>query len=96
MKIILSNKSKKIVFVISLILMIIFFIAINLLDTNYIKVASEINKYEIRSELLMSAMYNVGVCKTEDAAKIWSEGLKMRSAAMQYSVMTKELEEKYI
>lgn len=57
--------------------------------------ASETNKYEVRSYLLTEAMDQVGVCCPEDAADVWSNGLVTRSAALQYSVMNKELKEEY-
>lgn len=56
---------------------------------------SEGNKYEIRSGLLMKAMDDVGVCDPESAANVWANGLKIRSAAAQYSVMSSELKAKY-
>ena len=51
--------------------------------------------YQTRSGLLMEAMKYVGACTPEDAAKIWAEGLKARSAALQYAVMTDMLKEEY-
>lgn len=58
-------------------------------------VVSEINKYEVRSELLMDAMNMVGNHTPQSTAKVWAEGLKMRSAAMQYAAMASELKEEY-
>jgi hypothetical protein len=52
-------------------------------------------KYEIRSGLLMQAMGSVGSCEPEAAAQTWAEGLKERSAAMQYAVMTESLKASY-
>lgn len=63
-------------------------------DCKYISVlaaVSDESKYEVRSRLLMEAMDRVGVCSPEEAAKVWAQGLQMRSAAMQYSVMDKAL-----
>ena len=40
-------------------------------------------------------MNYIGVNTPERAAEVWSEGVKGRSAAIQYSVMTKELKEIY-
>jgi len=57
--------------------------------------AAEINKFEVRSQLLTEAMKQVGVCTPEEAATVWANGLKMRSAALQYSVMTGELKKIY-
>ncbi len=51
--------------------------------------------YKVRSELLMEAMNSVGACDPEKAAQIWAQGLKMRSGAMQYSALSRDLKEKY-
>lgn len=51
--------------------------------------------FEIRSRLLREAMDFVGVCCPEDAADVWAKGLKARSAALQYAVMTARLKEAY-
>ena len=56
---------------------------------------AEVNKYQVRSELLMDAMNEVGVCSPEGAAEVWAKGLRRRSAALQYSVMSTELKEDY-
>lgn len=56
---------------------------------------NEANTYKIRSRLLMEAMKNIGACTPAAAVKIWAEGLKERSAAMQYSVMSSELKRLY-
>ncbi|NLF26378.1 MAG: hypothetical protein GX592_00660 [Clostridiales bacterium] len=53
------------------------------------------NVFSIRSQLLMEAMDYVGVCDPEAAATVWAEGLRQRSAAMQYSVMDDDLRETY-
>ncbi|MDP4152762.1 MAG: hypothetical protein Q8865_04870 [Bacillota bacterium] len=69
-----------------------------LFDFKYIsvvKAVAEVDKYEVRSRLLMDAMDYVGVCKPEDAATVWATGLMHRSAAMQYSVMAKKLRDEY-
>jgi hypothetical protein len=55
----------------------------------------EMNVYKVRSGLLMEAMGDVGVCKPEDAARVWAEGLKTRSAARQYAVMASDLKTEY-
>lgn len=52
-------------------------------------------KYEIRSDMLMKAMNFVGSCEPDAAAQTWAEGLKQRSAAMQYAVMSKSLKASY-
>jgi hypothetical protein len=49
----------------------------------------------IRAELLTEAMDYVGVCSPEAAAEVWAQGLKRRSAAMQYAVMDTGLRTRY-
>jgi len=69
-----------------------------LFDFKYISVmaaVAQVDKYQIRSELLMEAMDDVGACCSKDAADVWASGLKKRSAALQYSVMTKALKKEY-
>ncbi len=53
------------------------------------------NDFEVRSRLLMEAMHFVGVSSPKDAALVWSEGLKARSAALQYAIMSAMLKEEY-
>jgi hypothetical protein len=53
------------------------------------------DKYEIRSKLLMETTDKTGVGSPEAAAIVWADGLKARSAAMQYTVMTKDLKADY-
>ncbi len=53
------------------------------------------NVYQTRSELLMEAMRYVGVCSPEAAASLWAEGLKQRSAALQYAAMSDMLKQEY-
>ena len=53
------------------------------------------NVYQTKSELLMEAMRYVGVCSPEAAASLWAEGLKQRSAALQYAAMSDMLKEEY-
>ena len=68
-------------------------------DCKYISVfaaVSEVDKYEVRSRLLMDAMNQVGVCSPDDAAEVWMSGLEARSAALQYSVMGTELKKEYV
>ena len=60
-----------------------------------IAVEAEVDKYEVRSELLMMAMDYVGICDPRDAVSVWAEGLMKRNAAMQYSVMSKKLRNEY-
>lgn len=57
--------------------------------------SEQVNPYQTRSELLMSATDYVGVFTPEQAATVWANGLIDRSAAMQYVVMTESLKEIY-
>jgi hypothetical protein len=61
-----------------------------------IAVYRERDKYEVISELLIESLDYIGACNPKDTANVWAEGLRKRSGAMQASVMTKELREKYI
>lgn len=101
MKIILSKNVKwlgGVILGVCLLAVILLNVVGYVFDCKYISVfaaVAEVNKYEVRSELLMDTMNYVGVCCADDAAKVWAEGLKMRSAAMQYSVMNKILKAEY-
>ena len=101
MKILLSQKAKKdITTLIILILIGIVVIKVVSLffNTESIKVfasSTMVDKYKIRSQLLMEATDSIGVCSAEEAVKVWASGLEKRSAALQYSVMTKELKNIY-
>ena len=98
MRIVSSKKAKQVVFLIFMLVILtilVFGLIVNLVDIKYVATALNINKYEIQSKLLIDAMDSVGVCNPEDAVNVWSNGLIMRSAAMQYSVMTDELKIKY-
>jgi len=55
----------------------------------------QVNPYKTRSELLMDAANYTGVFTPEQAAEVWAKGLEMRSAAMQYTVMTEQLKKEY-
>lgn len=55
----------------------------------------QVNPYKTRSELLMEATWYTGVFTPEEAANVWAKGLEMRSAAMQYTVMTDALKQDY-
>ena len=57
--------------------------------------SSQTDIYKIRSMLLTKAMDSVGVCEPERAADVWAKGLMDRSAALQYSTMTKQLKNEY-
>lgn len=63
---------------------------------NYINIGGgDIVRCSVQRDLLKDAMNYVGVDSPEKAVDVWSEGLKQRSAAIQYSVMTKELKDIY-
>lgn len=101
MKIVISKAARRIILA-AVVLCLLIAVTINLIgyafDCKYVSViaaVSEADKYEVRSQLLTEAMDKVGVCSPEEAAKVWAEGLEMRSAAMQYSVMDKALKDKY-
>lgn len=101
MKVYLLKQSKNILGL-CLVGVLVFLLVLNvfgyLFEFKYISVfqaVAEVNRYEVRSELLMEAMNNVGVCKPEQAAEIWANGLMMRSAAMQYSAMSRDLKKEY-
>ena len=89
MKFVLSKRAKGLLgifLVISLAALLLVNAAGYLLDIKAINVfaaMAEINKYEIRSRLLMEAMDYVGVCDPEKAVDVWAGGLMQRSAAMQ-------------
>ncbi len=57
--------------------------------------AIAMNPYEVRSQLLMEAMDRVGVCSPEDAARLWADGVKGRSGAMQYAALSTRLKKEY-
>jgi len=57
--------------------------------------ARQADDFEVRSRLLMEAMQKVGVCSPEGAATAWAEGVKGRSAAMQYAVMNQKMKTEY-
>lgn len=56
---------------------------------------SQPNRYEVRNELLLQAVDLIGACTPEEAADIWANGLKGRSAAEQYVVMGDALKREY-
>lgn len=57
--------------------------------------AAEAGDCEVRCSLLMEATDSIGACGPEEAARVWAEGLKRRSAALQYCVMTKAMKDAY-
>jgi hypothetical protein len=56
---------------------------------------AEVDKYEVRSRLLIEAMEQVGVCNPQAVIEVWMQGLIKRSAALQYSVMSEKLKATY-
>lgn len=52
-------------------------------------------EYALRAQLFAEATQYVGVCTPEDAANVWAQGVMKRSAAMQYAVMSPELQRRY-
>ncbi|MEZ4358002.1 MAG: hypothetical protein R2876_05165 [Eubacteriales bacterium] len=101
MRIILSNRAKKfcwVLFSIFMLILILINVIGGLFNCKYISVIAavgEVNTYEVRSQLLMDAIKNLGVCKPQEAADIWASGLKLKSAAIQYSVMGEKLKDEY-
>lgn len=55
----------------------------------------EVDKYQVRSQLLIEAMNEVGVCNAQQVIHVWMQGLIKRSAALQYSVMSEKLKHQY-
>lgn len=49
----------------------------------------------VRAELLREAIEQLGVCDPTEAASIWASGLQKRSAALQYAVMSADLQAEY-
>lgn len=99
MKIISSKKAKKLsftLFVLVIVSVALFYLLVNYVDIEEVATALNINKYEVRSELLLSAVDKLGVCCPEDAVNTWAEGLRMRNAAIQFSVMTDKLKTEYL
>jgi hypothetical protein len=64
---------------------------LNLKQISVIAANAEINKYEVRSKLLMQATDEVGVLPCKKCCEGMVRRLKKRSAALQYSVMSKIL-----
>ena len=99
MKVIFVKNKWLIGMFVSFFLLLIFLNGIGyFLNLKYISVfaaVSEEDKYEVKSRLLMEAMDYVGSCNPAEAAVTWANGLKMRSAAMQYSVLNSELKKGY-
>ena len=88
----------RVVLISCIIIILLLNLAGYIFDCKYLSVSAAVaqgNKYEVRNELLMEAMNNVGVCDADAAANVWASGLKKRSAALQYSVMTEKLKKNY-
>ncbi len=71
-----------------------------LCDLTYVNILEALaqpqpNDFEVRSRLLMEATDFVGICCSEDTALTWAEGLRVRSAALQYAVMSAPLKDEY-
>ncbi len=64
-------------------------------DVSIFAYASEPSRYEVHNELLLRAVELIGACTPEEAADIWANGLKERSAAEQYVVMGDALKREY-
>lgn len=56
----------------------------------------QVEPYKVRAGLLMDATRYTGVFTPEEAATVWATGLRLRSAAMQYTVMTDRLKTDYV
>ena len=57
-------------------------------DWKYISVLAtieEVNDFEVQNKLLKDTFEEVGFSTPEAAAMVWSDGLKERSAALQYA-----------
>jgi hypothetical protein len=66
-----------------------------LANVSILPAAAQPTDFEVRSRLLMEATNSTGACTAEDAARVWASGLKMRSAALQYTVMSAALKAEY-
>jgi hypothetical protein len=102
MRIITTRKVKRLaVVILSLLLVIV--LAVNIAGYILSKDRSEdaadtieqVDKYKVRSELLMEAMKHVCVCSPEEAVDLWVTGLMQRNAAIQYSVMSDAMKKEY-
>ena len=50
---------------------------------------------QVKAAMLTAALDEVGVCSPKDAALLWAKGLKLRSGALQYAVLSHGLKEQY-
>ncbi len=57
--------------------------------------AKQADALEVKNRLLMDVMQQVGVGTAEDAARLWAQGVKTRSAAMQYASMDSAMKNAY-
>lgn len=78
-----------------LVLVNVFGYVFDLKYTTVFGVMEQIDNYEIQSKLLKEAMKEVGVSTPLQAADVWAQGLKKRSAALQYAVMSNKLKIEY-
>lgn len=101
MKIVMYKKAKGLIgaglgigFLI-LVLFNVFGYVFDLKYTTVFGVMEQVNNYEVQSKLLKEAMKEVGVSTPLQAADVWAQGLKQRSAALQYAVMGNKLKLEY-
>jgi hypothetical protein len=57
---------------------------------------AEVRQEEGRLALLQEAVSYLGVCSPEEAVALWVRGLMERNAAMQFSVMSEKLKQRYM
>jgi hypothetical protein len=68
------------------------------LDLKYVSIfaaMAQANQCEIKSQLLMEAMKEVGLCEPESTVRVWASGLEKRSAALQYAALSNSLKDEY-
>lgn len=92
------NKTRLLIFcVISAVVLVIFLVLHSLSDHRNMQHAmKQVDGYEIRNELLMDAIREVGVKSDEDAVRLWARGVKLRNGAMQAAVMDSALQKTYL
>ena len=101
MQVVVSKKAKRMLLLficVFLLVMAIINIGGYVFNMKYVSVLAalaEVNKYEVRSQLLMEAMDEVGVSEPQQVPQVWASGLINRSAALQYSVMSDALKLDY-
>lgn len=102
MKLVFSKHGKKLIVSMAAVclLIVVLFNGIGyFFNCKYISVPAAVaqaNKYEVRTELLLSAIDHVGVCTPQAAIQVWVDGMKSRNGAMQYSVMDEKLKKEYL